>query len=141
MRHDGEGLELGPQPGLGSVDALLDEVRRAGLPVALHVDGEPVPLPRALDLSAYRIIQEGLTNALKHAGAARADVRLRYGRDVLAIDVRDDGAGATAGDGLGQGLIGVRERVTIYGGEMTAGPQEAGGFLLSTRLPLGSAPR
>jgi signal transduction histidine kinase len=141
MRHDGEGLELAPQPGLAGVDALLDEVRRAGLPVALHVDGDPVALPRALDLSAYRIIQEGLTNALKHARAGQADVRLRYGRDELAIDVCDDGAGATAGDGLGQGLIGVRERVTIYGGEMTAGPHEAGGFLLSTRLPLGSAPR
>jgi signal transduction histidine kinase len=137
MRREGEEPEMEPQPGLGSLDTLVETVGRAGLPVRLHVDGEPFPLPRALDLSAYRIVQEGLTNALKHAGAGQADVTLRYGPDELQIEVRDDGEGAAAGDGLGHGLVGIRERVKIYGGEMTAGRATGGGFVLSTRLPLG----
>ena len=136
MRRDGDDLELAPQPGLGSLDALLEEVRRAGLPVRLHVEGERVPLPRAIDLSAYRIVQEGLTNALKHARAGSADVTLRYGPDELQIEVRDDGDGSAVNDGLGHGLVGVRERVKIYGGEMSAGAAPTGGFVLSTRLPL-----
>jgi signal transduction histidine kinase len=141
MRHDGEDLELTPQPGLGSLDSLLEEVGRAGLPVRLRVDGEPFPLPHAIDLSAYRIIQEGLTNTLKHARASHADVVVGYGPDELRIEVRDDGGGAFTNDGLGHGLVGVRERVKIYGGEMTAGTASGGGFILSTRLPFrGSAP-
>jgi len=136
MRGDGEDPELAPQPGLGELDSLVEEVGRAGLPVQLHVDGERVPLPRPIDLSAYRIIQEGLTNALKHAGASQADVTVRYGSDELQVEIRDDGRGATEGDGLGHGLVGVRERVKIYGGEMTAGTATGGGFVLSTRLPL-----
>jgi signal transduction histidine kinase len=136
MRHDGEDPELAPQPGLDSLDSLLEKVRRAGLPVRLQVDGNPVPLPRALDLSAYRIVQEGLTNALKHAHASQADVVVRYGSDELQIDVRDDGNGTSENDGLGHGLVGIRERVKIYGGEMTAGTATGGGFVLSTRLPL-----
>jgi hypothetical protein len=95
-----------------------------------------VLLPRALDLSAYRIVQEGLTNALKHARAGHADVTLRYRPDELQIEVRDDGDGASADDGLGHGLVGVRERVKIYGGDMTAGAATGGGFVLSTRLPV-----
>ena len=141
MRNDGDGAELAPQPGLDRLDALLDEVGRAGLPVELHVDGDPVPLPRAADLSVYRIVQEGLTNALKHAGASRAEVTLRYEPDELQIDVRDDGAGAAPSDGLGHGLVGVRERVKIYGGEMSAGTATGGGFLLSARLPLSGSGR
>jgi signal transduction histidine kinase len=136
MRHDGDHLDLAPQPGLGSIDPLLDDFRRAGLPVRLQVDGEPVALPRGLDLSAYRIVQEGLTNALKHAHASHADVVVRYGCDQLQIDVRDDGAGTSPSDGLGHGLVGVRERVKIYGGEMTAGAAAGGGFVLTTSLPL-----
>jgi signal transduction histidine kinase len=136
LRHDGDDVDLAPQPGLGSLDPLLDEFRRAGLPVRLSVDGDPVPLPRTLDLSAYRIVQEGLTNTLKHAHASHADVVVRYGADRLEIDVRDDGHGSAGGEGLGHGLVGVRERVKIYGGEMTAGAAAGGGFLLSTRLPL-----
>jgi signal transduction histidine kinase len=140
MRRDGEEAEMAPQPGLDSLDALLREVDRAGLPVRLHVDGEPFALPRAIDLSAYRIVQEGLTNALKHARASHADVTVRYGPDELQIEVRDDGDGSATNDGLGHGLVGVRERVKIYGGEMTAGTATGGGFTLSTRLPLrGSA--
>jgi signal transduction histidine kinase len=136
MRPDGDDLDLAPQPGLDSLDPLLDQFRRAGLPVRLNVDGEPFPLPRTLDLSAYRIVQEGLTNALKHAHANHADVVVRYGSDQLQIDVRDDGRGSSTSDGLGHGLVGVRERVKIYGGEMTAGAAAGGGFILSTRLPL-----
>ena len=136
MRREGDDLELAPQPGLAGLDSLLEEIGRAGLPVQLHVDGEPAPLPQAIDLSAYRIVQEGLTNALKHARASRADVTVRYGPDELQIEVRDNGEGDARSDGLGYGLVGVRERVKIYGGEMTAGTATGGGFVLSTRLPL-----
>jgi len=140
MRREGDELELMPQPGLDGLDSLLDEIGRAGLPVRLHVDGEAFVLPPAIDLSAYRIVQEGLTNALKHSHASHADVTLRYAPEELEIEVRDDGKGDTSGDGLGHGLIGIRERVKIYGGEMTAG-KENGGFVLSTRLPIrGEAP-
>jgi signal transduction histidine kinase len=136
MRDDGEDPELAPQPGLARLDPLLDEVRRAGLPVDLAVEGDPLPLPRALDLSAYRVVQEGLTNALKHAHAGHADVTLRYRPNRLEVAVRDDGRGPAARDGLGHGLVGVRERVKIYGGEMTAGAADGGGFTLATSFPL-----
>jgi signal transduction histidine kinase len=136
MRRDGEDVELTPQPGLHNLDALLAEVGRAGLPVRLRVDGESFTLPQAVDLSAYRIVQEGLTNALKHARASRAEVTVRYRPDELTIEVRDDGRGGSTGDGLGHGLVGVRERVKIYGGEMSAGPVPDKGFVLRTRLPL-----
>jgi signal transduction histidine kinase len=137
MRRDDEGLELAPQPGLDGLDSLVEEVGRAGLPVRLHVEGQPFALSEAIDLSAYRIVQEGLTNALKHARASHADVTVRYRPDDLQIEVRDDGDGGSTTDGLGHGLVGVRERVKIYGGEMTAGPANGGGFVLSARLPLG----
>jgi signal transduction histidine kinase len=136
MRRDGDEAELLPQPGLDGLDSLLEEIGRAGLPVELHVDGEPVPLPRGIDLSVYRIVQEGLTNALKHAQATNADVTLRYRHDELELEVRDNGMGTSTGDGLGHGLVGVRERVKLYGGEMTAGSATGGGFVLNTRLPL-----
>jgi signal transduction histidine kinase len=138
MRSDGDQAELSPQPGIDRLEALAEEVDRAGLPVRLHVEGEPVPLPRAIDLSAYRIVQEGLTNALKHARASQADVTVRYRPDELQLEVRDDGAGTATSDRLGHGLVGIRERVKIYGGVMTAGSATGGGFVLSTRLPLGS---
>jgi signal transduction histidine kinase len=136
MRRDGDGVELGPQPGLDGLDSLVEEVGRAGLPVRLQRDGAPAPLPRAIDLSAYRIVQEGLTNALKHAQASRADVTLHYAPDELRIEIRDDGAAAAGSDGLGFGLLGIRERVKIYGGDMTAGRAPEGGFVLTARLPL-----
>jgi signal transduction histidine kinase len=141
MRRDGEGVDLSPQPGLDALETLLEEIGRAGLPVRLHVDGVRAPLPPAIDLSAYRIVQEGLTNALKHAHATRADVALRYAPDELRIEVRDDGAGATAANGAGFGLAGIRERVKLFGGEMAAGAGEHGGFVLRTSLPLGNEPR
>ena len=135
-RREGDEVEFVPQPGLEALNSLLDEVGRAGLPARLHVDGEPFPLPRGIDLSAYRIVQEGLTNALKHARASDADVTVRYRPDEVEIEVRDNGAGSATTDGLGHGLVGVRERVKIYGGEMSAGTAPEGGFVLSTRLPI-----
>src|SRR5262245_4249502 len=137
MRPDGDEAALVPQPGLDGLDSLLAEVGRAGLPVELHLEGDPYPLPRGLDLSAYRIVQEGLTNALKHAQASDADVIVRYRPDEVEIEVRDNGSGVLTGDGLGHGLVGIRERVKIYGGEMSARTQPEGGFVLSTRLPVG----
>ena len=136
MREDGEQVELGPQPGLDRVDTLLHDVGQAGLPVRLRVDGEPVELPPGIDISAYRIVQEGLTNALKHAHANHAEVSLRYGTDHLGIEVRDDGRGPVASGSPGHGLIGIRERVKLYGGEMAAGVANGGGFRLNARLPL-----
>src|SRR5206468_4433775 len=123
------------QPGLDGLDSLLQEIGRAGLPVALHVDGEPVPLPRGIDLSAYRIVQEGLTNVLKHARARNADVIVRYRPDELQLEVRDDGEGHSKSDDLGHGLVGIRERVKIYGGDMATTNGTGGGFVLRTRLP------
>jgi signal transduction histidine kinase len=137
MRRDGDDVEFAPQPGLDGLDALVEEIGRAGLPVELHVDGQPFPLPRGIDLSAYRIVQEGLTNALKHARATDANVTVRYRPEELVIEVRDNGLGSATTDGLGHGLVGVRERVKIYGGEMSAGTATGGGFVLSTRLPVG----
>lgn len=137
MRHDGDQLELVPQPGLDDLDALVADVRAAGLAVQLQVHGEPVALPPGLDLSAYRILQEGLTNSLKHAHASQAEVEVYYGPTELQLEVRDDGGGSASIDqGLGHGLVGVRERVKIYGGDMSAGPSRAGGFVLRARLPL-----
>jgi signal transduction histidine kinase len=140
MRRGDDGPELAPQPGLGRLDVLLDETRRAGLPVELHIDGEPFALPAAIDLSAYRIVQEGLTNALKHARASEAHVHIGYGADALRIQVSDDGDGGAdpiaGGTGHGHGLVGVRERVKLYGGEMSAGAANGGGFRLTTSLPL-----
>jgi signal transduction histidine kinase len=138
MRRDGDEAELLPQPGLDGLGSLLEEVGRSGLPVELHVDGDAFPLPRGIDLSAYRIVQEGLTNALKHARASDADVTVRYRLDELEIEVRDDGAGGSANDSLGHGLVGIRERVKIYGGEMTAGSENGDGFVVRARLPLSS---
>ncbi|MBX7161321.1 MAG: sensor histidine kinase, partial [Acidimicrobiia bacterium] len=139
LRHGDEGAELAPHLGLDGLDALVAQVEQAGVPVHLEVVGDPALLPRGLELSAYRIVQEALTNTLKHAAASRADVVVRYGGEDLRIEVRDDGSGATAAsrNGSGHGLVGVRERVAIYGGEMSAGPAPEGGYVLSVRLPLG----
>jgi signal transduction histidine kinase len=134
--HEGEDVDLAPQPGLDSLYDLVERVSRAGLPVRLQVEGDAVPLSRAVDLSAYRVVQEGLTNALKHAKASRADVTVRYDTEDLELEIRDDGVGASSNDGLGHGLVGIRERVKIYGGEMSAGPGQEGGFVLKARLQL-----
>jgi signal transduction histidine kinase len=130
-----EDAEREPQPGLARIDALVEQVRATGLAISLQLEGSPRPLPAAIDLSAYRIVQEALTNTLKHAGAAHATVRIRYGDD-LEIDVRDDGHGAANGNGTGSGLIGMRERVAILGGTLEIGGLPNGGFHVAAHLPL-----
>lgn len=142
MRHDGDELELLPHPGLGNLDSLVDDVRAAGLPVRLQIRGEPFALPPGLDLSAYRILQEGLTNALKHARASQAEVEVCYSATELRLEVRDDGPGGPSTDaGLGHGLVGIRERVRIFGGDMTAGASRTGGFVLRAQLPMDGGAR
>ena len=137
MRHEGDELELLPHPGLDDLDTLVNDVRAAGLDVRLHIHGQRATLPPGLDLSAYRILQEGLTNALKHARAHRAEVDVRFGDTDLLLEVRDDGRGGpSTNGGPGHGLVGVGERVKIYGGDMWAGPSNGGGFVLHARLPL-----
>jgi signal transduction histidine kinase len=137
MRDDGDQPEFVPHPGLDNLDGLLSDVRAAGLDVQLEVHGTPCQLPPGLDLSAYRILQEGLTNVLKHARARRAEVALRYGAAELQVEVRDDGQGnAPVHDRLGHGLVGIGERVKIFGGEMSTDVSAAGGFVLRARLPL-----
>jgi signal transduction histidine kinase len=131
---DREGLL--PQPALADVPMLVSQLGDAGLPVELRVEGEPRELPVGIELSAYRVIQEGLTNALKHAGRASAAVRIRYGTGSLELEVTDDGAGDPADvPGGGHGLVGIRERVALYGGELQAGQRAGGGFVLRVLLP------
>jgi signal transduction histidine kinase len=124
-----------PQPRLDRVDALVEQVRRAGVRVDLTVEGTPRELPPALELSAYRIVQESLTNMLRHAHASHASVRVRYADDGLRLDVVDDGVGAASTDG-GRGLVGMRERVALFGGELRAGSQPGGGFGVHATLPV-----
>ena len=139
MRRDDEAVALAPQPSLAHLGALVEKVRAAGLPVELRVEGEEVPLPAGVDLSAYRIVQEALTNALKHAGPARTRVTVRYGSDGLELDVVDDGSGAgKAAHGAGHGLVGMGERVALYGGTLRTGTRPSGGYAVSVRLPLES---
>jgi signal transduction histidine kinase len=129
---------LAPQPGLRDLPRLVGQVRDAGLPVELQVEGEPRELPLGLELSAYRIVQEALTNALKHAGDARATVRVHYTDDSLELEVVDDGVGAAAAVASGgHGLVGMRERVALYGGRFEAGRRPAGGFTVRVLLPIG----
>ena len=128
-----------PQPGLAQVERLVGQSRAAGLTVTLRVEGAAQPLPEALDLSAYRILQEALTNSLKHAGPAHARVLVRYAAEALELEVSDDGSGpAGPPDGAqqGRGLIGMRERVVLFGGELVAGPVAGRGFSVRARLPL-----
>jgi signal transduction histidine kinase len=131
----GEEAELEPGPGLARLGALLEQSRAAGLEVDLRIEGEPAPLPPALDLTAYRILQEGLTNVRKHSGARTAEVVVRYGRDSVGVEVADDGDGSGSGSGSGRGLAGIRERVALLGGEFVAG-RRARGFALRVTLPL-----
>jgi signal transduction histidine kinase len=128
---------LTPQPGLGDVPVLVRQLQEAGLPVELHVEGERGELPVGIELSAYRIVQEALTNALKHAGKASASVNIRYGSDSLELEIADDGAGAsTPVSSGGHGLVGMRERVALYGGHLDAGRRPSGGFVVRVLLPI-----
>lgn len=132
---------LAPQPGIGELDALAASVRAAGLPVNLVISGDPAALPATVEVSVYRIVQEALTNVLKHAGQARADVTIGCAQETVTIEVTDNGTAesaplATAG---GHGLAGMRERAAVFGGELRAGPRPGGGFAVLARLPLGGA--
>jgi signal transduction histidine kinase len=139
LRADDEEMALAPQPSMSRLAGLVSEVEKAGLPVELNVEGEPVELPPGVDLSAYRIVQEALTNALKHAGPARARVLVRYLEDGLELEVADDGVGSGNGDGSGHGLVGIRERVAVLGGDLEAGPASNGGYAVRALLPYSSA--
>jgi signal transduction histidine kinase len=139
MRTGGDASDRAPQPGLENLDHLVGEIRESGLPVDLEIDGPPVDLPVGVDLSAYRIVQEGLTNALKHAGPARAWVRVRYAPGGVEILVEDDGNGPSSNGTPGHGLIGMRERVAVYGGTLEAGARPGGGFRLRALLPVDAA--
>jgi MYXO-CTERM domain-containing protein len=141
LRTDDEELALAPQPTLRHLDRLAESVRNAGLPVEVEVEGDAVALPPGVDLSAYRIVQEALTNALKHAGPARARVHVRYGTHELELEISDDGSSAVPGNGGGHGLVGMRERVSVYGGVVESGSRPEGGYAIRVRLPLDSAHR
>jgi signal transduction histidine kinase len=142
LRRDGDPqASLAPAPGLANLEDLLAEVAEAGLAVRLRVEGAPAPLPAGVDLSAYRIVQEALTNVVKHAGPAQAQVTIRYRDHEVAVEVIDDGPGvaAVAADGrrgTGHGLIGMAERVAAFGGDLEVGPRPGGGFRVAARLPL-----
>jgi signal transduction histidine kinase len=140
LRRADEEPALAPRPGLSRIDELVAELTATGLPVEVTVEGEQFALSPGVDVTAYRIVQEGLTNALKHAGPARAHVILRYSPEELVLEVVDDGAGSGNGGGSGHGLAGIRERVAVYGGELESGRRPEGGYALRARLPLGSAP-
>ncbi len=129
---------MAPIPGVGQLDELLDQTRASGLAVSFTVQGVPGPLPSGVALAAYRTVQESLTNVRKHGGpAAQAQVILRYCEDALVLTITDDGRGAAAvTDGAGHGLIGMRERVAVYGGSLEAGPRPGGGYQVTARLPL-----
>jgi signal transduction histidine kinase len=130
-----DAAEHSPQPSLARLDHLLDEVRRSGLDVSVELTGKGHrDVPPGIDLSAYRIVQEALTNVLKHAGNAAALVRIDYGSDALSLEVEDDGE-PQATRGSGQGLVGIRERVAVVGGRVTAGPRPEGGYAVRARLP------
>lgn len=137
LKAEEDGNGRAPQPGLARLSELLDSMRVSGLPVEAVVEGSPRPLPPGVDLSAYRIVQEALTNALRHAGGASARVVVRYDPGAVELEVADDGPGPPEDPEAsgGHGLIGMRERVQLFGGELEAGPRPGGGFLLRARLP------
>jgi signal transduction histidine kinase len=141
LRESDTGSGVAPQPGVEQLGELVDSVRRAGLRVQLTLTGDPRPLPRGLELTAYRIMQEALTNTLKHGGAnPHAWVTIEYGADAVALRIEDDGVGAGALVGAssepGQGLVGMRERAAVYGGSVETGERPGGGFRVVARLPL-----
>ena len=142
LRQGDDADDLAPQPGVAQLDDLVHQLDRAKLAVDIAVEGEPRPLPRTLEVSVYRIVQEALTNTLKHAGAATATVRLRYEPTAFEVEVADNGRGNPDAPDRpvgGHGLMGMRERVSLHGGHLVAGPGEAGGFVVRARFPLDGA--
>jgi signal transduction histidine kinase len=134
LRADGEPASLAPQPGLDQLDRLVEQTRAAGLDVTVSVVGEPQPLPPGVDLAAYRVVQEALTNSRRHSGGSRASVAIRYEPSHLELTVEDDGRRPAAVNGGGHGLRGMRERVALYGGELETGRRDDGGFRVRARL-------
>jgi signal transduction histidine kinase len=135
----GEQVDFTPPPRLADLDRLLEELRESGLPVRVTIEGHPAALPQAVDLSAYRVVQEALTNTLKHAQATQAEVALRWQRDMLELEIRDDGIGTDSTNGAGHGIVGMQERLALLGGTLAAGPATGGGFTVLARFPLRSA--
>jgi signal transduction histidine kinase len=136
LRVDEAAGDLAPQPMLDNLDEVIAQVSGAGLTVDLRVEGERRHLDPAVELAAYRVVQEALTNTLKHANASGSTVLLRFGADQLDVEVTDDGSGSPAGDGSGLGLIGMKERVDVLGGTLVASPRDGGGFMVRATLPL-----
>ena len=139
LRSDDGPAALKPQPGLADLEQLVSGVREAGLPVTLRIEGAPRPLPPTLDLSAFRIVQEALTNTLRHAGPARAEVTVRYEDGLVTLEIADTGhgpdGGPITGRSTGHGLVGMRERAAMLGGELEAARADSGGFTVRARLP------
>jgi signal transduction histidine kinase len=140
LRKEGEGLALAPRPSLGQIEALVATVRDAGVPVDLSVEGEQPDLPPGVDVSAYRVVQEALTNVVKHASPAHAFVVVRYTGGSVEVEVTDDGSRSINGKAVGYGLAGMRERVELHGGTLETGTRREGGFRVKARLPVGSVP-
>ncbi|MFE0458208.1 sensor histidine kinase [Kitasatospora sp. NPDC058965] len=149
VEEDAAGADLAPQPSLRQLGALVDRIAFAGLPVEVRIDGEPRPLPAGIDLTAYRIVQEALTNALRHGDGGKAEVTVRYSERHLRVEVLNSGPsvlhGTTAGapdrggPGTGRGLLGLRERVAVYGGSLDARRRLGGGYRVRARIPLAGA--
>jgi signal transduction histidine kinase len=137
MREGGEPGDLSPQPGVAAIPSLVDEARGAGLDVSLHTSGQTLALPPGLDLTVYRVVQEALTNVRRHAAARSAQVRMDYAPDALTVEVSDDGRGEQRpGVRAGHGLLGMRERVALYGGTLHVGRSPGQGFLVRAELPV-----
>jgi signal transduction histidine kinase len=136
LRDDGVEPARAPQPGLERLAELVDSAREAGTPVTLSVEGDVTPLPPGIDLTAYRIVQEALTNARRHAPGASVEIRLGYEPESLSLRVSDDGPGPPNGDASGHGLLGMQERAAMVGGELRTGKAATGGFLVEASLPL-----
>jgi signal transduction histidine kinase len=136
LREQGATPEFVPPPSMRAIDVLVGTVREAGLPVELAVEGEPRELPPGVDLAAYRVIQESLTNALKYAGPAQAWVAVRWSERLLELEIANDGSSKVGGRRTGHGLEGLRERVAHVGGSIESGPREEGGFVVRAQLPI-----
>jgi len=141
LRANGDELALDPQPGIARLDELVAQAGAAGLTVHVRVTGEPAQLPAGVDLTAYRVVQEALTNVRKHAHTPRADVHLRYLTDAIELEITDEGAAHQSANGAGHGLAGMRERVALYGGVMAAAHRPGSGFAVSVRLPISASAR
>jgi signal transduction histidine kinase len=138
LRQEGDPTERAPAPTLRRLDALSAQLSAATLSVDVRVEGEEQPLPTSVDLAAYRVVQEALTNTVKHAEASRAEVRVRYRPEEVEVEIVDDGRGTATAPTTpsGHGLIGMRERVALHGGQLTAGPRPGGGFAVHATFPL-----